>query len=202
MVRTPVLEIRYAGDELLTELADLAAGGIHEPGTMPFSIPWTLATSPQLERSSLKFWWGQRASWSPDRWQFTGAVIVKGRPVGVQDLMAENFSTTRSVSTGSWLGAAFQRQGIGKEMRSAILHLAFEGLGAAIADSSAFEDNVASLATSRALGYVDNGDEVVSRLGRPARMVRLKLARGIWGQQRRDDIEVLGLDRCREWFGA
>jgi len=43
---------------------------------------------------------------------------------------------------------AHQGQGIGREMREAILHLAFAGLGAQEALSGAFEDNVSSLATS------------------------------------------------------
>ncbi len=43
-------------------------------------------------------------------------------------------------------------------MREAMLHLAFAGLGAEEALSGAFEDNTASLATSRAIGYVENGE--------------------------------------------
>ena len=96
--------------------------------------------------------WRHRANWSPDNWTFTGAVFVDGKPVGVQDLEAEHFRAVRSVETGSWLGRAHQGQGLGREMREAILHLAFAGLGAEEALSGAFEDNAASLATSRAVG--------------------------------------------------
>ena len=81
-----------------------------------------------------------------------------GQPVGVQDLGAEHFRAVRSVETGSWLGRAHQGQGLGREMREAILHLAFAGLGAEEALSGAFEDNAASLATSRAVGYEENGE--------------------------------------------
>ena len=70
----------------------------------------------------------------------------------MQDIGAENFRAVRSVETGSWLGRAHQGQGIGREMREAVLHLAFAGLGAEEALSGAFEDNAASLATSRAVG--------------------------------------------------
>jgi RimJ/RimL family protein N-acetyltransferase len=50
--------------------------------------------------------------------------------VGVQELWAENFAELRKVATGSWLGLKHQGQGIGIEMRSAVLHLAFACLGA------------------------------------------------------------------------
>jgi hypothetical protein len=62
---------------------------------------------------------------------------------------AQDFSLLRSVGTGSWLGTEYQGQGIGKEMRSAVLHLAFAGLGAQIARSGAYFDNEASLRVSR-----------------------------------------------------
>ena len=73
-------------------------------------------------------------------------------------MQGHNFASLRSVETGSWLGRAFQGQGLGKEMRQAILHLAFEGLGAEEAHSGAFHDNAPSLATSRSVGYAENGE--------------------------------------------
>ena len=80
-----------------------------------------------------------------------------GSPIGVQDLEAD-IRAVRSVETGSWLGRAHQGQGLGRKMREAILHLAFAGLGTAEALSGAFEDNVASLAMSHAVGYEENGE--------------------------------------------
>lgn len=202
VIRTPRLEVRYPDDALLVELAALAAKGIHGPDEMPFYSPWTRAEPPDLERSSLKFWWGQRARWSSTSWTFAGAVIVDGQPVGAQDLTGEHFAVTKTVKTGSWLGRASQGKGIGKEMRAAVLHLAFAGLGAERALSGAFEDNRASIAVSRALGYVENGDEIHDREGRPARIIGFKLTREDWERSRREDVEIIGLDVCREWFGA
>lgn len=201
-IRTPRLEVRYPDDALLGELAAVATQGIHDPDQMPFYSPWTRAEPSELEASSLKFWWGQRASWAPEQWAFSGVVLVGDRVVGAQDLMADHFAVTKSVKTGSWLGQAFQGQGIGKEMRAAVLHLAFAGLGAERAISGAFEDNPASLAVSRSLGYVENGDEIVSREGRRARVIGLRLMRAAWERTRRQDIEVVGLDACRSWFGV
>lgn len=202
VVRTPRLELRYPDDALLAELAAVAAEGVHDPDHMPFLQPWTRASSPDLERDALKFWWGQRAGWSPEGWNFTAAVVVGGRPVGVQDVGARAFAVTRAVGTGSWLGRRHQGRGIGTEMRAAVLHLAFAGLGAELATSGAFEDNAASRAVSRRLGYEENGYAVRDREGRPAREIRFALTRTRWEATRRDDIVVEGLDACRAWFGA
>ena len=101
---------------------------------------------------------GTEPNWSADKWTFTGAAFVDGEPIGIQDMAAEHFRAVRSVESGSWLGRAHQGRGLGREMREAMLHLAFEGLGAEEALSGAFEDNAASLATSRAIGYEENGE--------------------------------------------
>ena len=74
--------------------------------------------------------------------------------------------------------------------------------GAQLAYSGSFEDNPASFEVSRSIGYVENGDEIRDREGKPARLVRLKLTREVWEQSRRDDIEFVGLEGCLDWFGA
>ena len=73
--------------------------------------------------------------------------------VGLQELMAKDFAVTRTVETGSWLGAAHQGDGIGTEMREAVLQFAFDHLKATRADSGAFVDNPRSLRVSEKLGY-------------------------------------------------
>ena len=200
-IRTPRLEIRLPTDDDLYRLLAAIDAGIHDPGTMPFSIPWTDAAPPARHRQSLQWWWSQRARWDPADWSFTGAVFVDGSPVGVQDLAATWFTVLRTVSTGSWLGQAHQGRGLGKEMRAAILHLAFDGLGAGEAHTGAFADNLASLSVSRSLGYVENGHEVVLRRGQPTRLIRFCLDRETWSRHRRADIVVSGLESCREMFG-
>jgi len=200
-VRTPRLEIRYPTDDDLCRLTAVIDEGIHDPDTMPFLIPWTDEPPPQRQRGSFQWWWSKRAQWRPEDWTFAGAVFVDGEPVGAQDLLAKNFGPLRTVRTGSWLGRPWQGRGLGKEMRAAILHLAFEGLGATEANSEAFHDNAASLGTSRSLGYEDNGLETVLRRGTPDRMVRLRLTRADWLRRRRDDIAIDGLEACRDQFG-
>jgi RimJ/RimL family protein N-acetyltransferase len=127
------------------------------------------------------------------------AVIAGGVVVGTQDVNAERFAMLRAANTGSWLGRDHQGQGIGKEMRAAVLHLAFEGLGAVVAYSGAWHDNAASQGVSRALGYEENGDLIRPRLDKPDRMINLKLPRQKW--QRRDDITIENLEPCLEMFG-
>ncbi len=199
---TPRLEIRLPTDDDLPGLVDEIVAGVHSTATMPFTKEWTDVRSPLRERESLQWWWRQRAEWSARKWIFTGAVFVDGKPVGVQDVGAENFAALRAVETGSWIGLRHQGHGIGKEMRAAILHLAFAGLGAIEAGSGAWHDNAHSLGVSRALGYERNGESLALRRGRPERQIRLRLTRDTWESARRDDIEIEGLEPCLELFGA
>jgi RimJ/RimL family protein N-acetyltransferase len=200
VVRTPRLEVRVPREDEFEALIEVVDGGIHQPGTMPFFVPWTEVEPRQRARQAAQFWWGQRARWSPEDWAFTGAVFVDGHPVGVQELSAKRFGAVRSVETGSWLGLAHQGQGLGREMREAVLHLAFEGLGAEEALSGAFEDNPSSLATSRAVGYEENGEALEPRRDGVGRTVRFRLSRARWERRRRRDVEISGLGDCLEMF--
>ena len=200
-IETPRLVLSYPTDADLGALNAVADQGIHDPDLMPFAIPWTDDPPDLRRRNSLQFWWGTRSAWKPTQWVLPFMVTADNEIVGAQDLHATDFAITHQVGTGSWLGRRYQGRGIGKEMRSAMLHFAFHGLGAEQATSAAFDDNPASLAVSRALGYVDNGDEVVARRGRPARLIRLRLDRATWQRNRRDDIRIHGLEPCLPMFG-
>jgi RimJ/RimL family protein N-acetyltransferase len=195
-VRTPRLELRYPDDDELCTLAHLAAEGVHDPTTMPFSVPWTRVESPELERNALQHHWGRRASLTRDDWSLPLVVFDADELVGVQDVSAKQFAVRRTVETGSWLVRRAHGRGVGTEMRAAVLHLAFAGLGAEEAHSGSFVDNPASAAVSRHLGYGPNGEEIVEREGVPARMQRWVLSRARWAPQRRDDIALEGLDDC------
>ncbi len=200
VVRTPRLELRLLREEEFADLVGLVDGGIHDPATMPFFVPWTDVEPRQRAREAAQWMWRHRANWSPHNWTLTCGAFVGGRSVGVQDLGAEHFRAVRSVETGSWLGRAHQGLGLGREMREAILHLAFAGLGAEEALSGAFEDNTASLATSRAVGYDENGEARGRRRDGSGRTLRFRLARDAWEQRRRSDIEILGLEECLDMF--
>lgn len=200
-VRTPRLELRYPDDDDITSLAALAAQGIHPPDYMPFSQPWSRAPLGELEPNTLRHFWQVRAETTPAKWVLPFAVVVDGQVVGVQDMHTHDFALLRVLETGSWLGQAHQGKGIGKEMRVAILHLAFEGLGAERAQSSAREDNASSIGVSRALGYEDNGDEVLVVDGEAQREIRFVMTRDRWRDRRRDDIVIEGLAPCLAFLG-
>ena len=199
-IRTQRVEIRLPRDDVLEELGRLALKGIHDSTLMPFLHPWTDEPSPQLERGVMQWGWRHRAEWSPLDWSFNGAVFVNGEVVGVQSLMAKDFASLRSVKTGSWLGIEHQGMGIGKEMRSAILHFAFESLGALEANSGGFVDNPASLAVSRSLGYEESGRRPVTRRGIPAELIDLHLDRSTWRRIARTKVDVSGFESCRDFF--
>ena len=199
-IRTPRVELRFPDDEALVALAGLAAEGIHEPDRMPFYVPWTRATSPALERGVLQHLWLSRASLAPDHWKLPFVVYEDARPVGVQELSATHYPVIRSVESGSWLVQRAQGRGLGTEMRAAVLHLAFDGLGAAEAHSASFEDNPASQRVSLANGYQDNGSALFDREGQATRTVKWRLTREDWLARRRDDITIVGLDACREFL--
>jgi RimJ/RimL family protein N-acetyltransferase len=201
-IETPRLSMTYPRDEDLGALNLVAAEGIHDRALMPFDIPWTDAPPEERPRNSLQYWWGLRAGWRPRDWHLVVVVRVDGHVVGAQDLLATDFAVRREVTTGSWLGQAYQGRGIGKEMRAAMLHLAFAGLGADRAVSAAFETNAASLGVSRALGYVDNGVDIKAPRGVPMRQIRLLLTRQAWEQNRRQDIQIQDLEPCLAMFGA
>jgi RimJ/RimL family protein N-acetyltransferase len=195
-ITTPTLELRYPDDDDLVALAYLAAEGIHDPATMPFFVPWTRAESPDLERGVLQFGWRRRSLLTRDDWSLPLMVCADGEPVGVQDIYAKQFPMRRTVESGSWLVQRAQGRGIGTEMRAAVLHLAFAGLGAEEAHSGSFVDNPASAAVSRHNGYEPNGEEIREREGEPARLQRWVLTRAKWTPHRRDDITIEGLDAC------
>ncbi|WNI24665.1 GNAT family N-acetyltransferase [Streptomyces sp. ITFR-16] len=200
-IRTPRLELRLPGLELLDELGAVAADGVHAPDAMPFTVPWTDGPPAERGRAVFQHVLSTIAGWSADDWHLSLAVLHEGRVVGRQDLMAKNFAVTGQVETGSWLGLAHQGRGIGTEMRAAVLHLAFAGLGAATAVSAAMTDNPRSLGVSRRLGYQPDGLSVAALRGEPVTLQRLRPERGRWEEHRTAEVTVEGLDDCREMFG-
>ena len=107
-ITTPRLELRIPDDEDLVELFEAARAGIHPADEMPFGIPWTdgIAGAGRARRASSPST-GRRAARSPRRsWSLPFAVVADGRVVGTQELMAEAFPGSRSVSSGSWLTAS------------------------------------------------------------------------------------------------
>lgn len=169
----------------------------------PYDDPMSLYESdPQVRvQRWMQGIWRGRGTVEPNFWRLYFVVVVDGRPVGMQDLIGDRFATHRTVITFSWLAASARQRGVGREMRQAILHLAFDGLGAREATSEAFLDNCGSNGVSRALGYQENGISWATRENQPAQMQRWLLNRETWQQRRRDDIILTGAERSRELLG-
>lgn len=194
-MHTPNLELQPLRETHMPALLELVAGGIHDPATMPFEVPFTDRPSPQRERESVAFWLGCWAGVSVDGWRLPFAAVLDGTCVGLQDVAAVAFGERRTVETGSWLGRQHQGRGLGREMRAAVLHLAFGKLGAARAESAAFDDNEASIRVSQVLGYRPIGERMVDRRGEPARQVCFAMDRSDWegSPAAALDVEVRGV---------
>jgi RimJ/RimL family protein N-acetyltransferase len=200
-VATPRLVLRPPTDDDFPGLLDAIDAGIHDPGEMPFSIPWTDAEPAARRRSAIQHWWSVRASFSPQDWHVPFAVFRDGEAIGYQDLFAVSFPALRAVKSGSWLTRAAQGQHLGREMRAAVLTFAFDVLGTEVAESAAWFDNRASLAVSRVLGYEPNGTRRMLRRGVPTDMVDLRLTRERWQATRLElEVDVRGFDGCRHMF--
>lgn len=203
-VSTPRLVLRVPSEGELLTLAERAAGRVLPAEERTFMGPWTQLPSPEFERSFMQFHWGTRASWTADAWLLELGVYPHGEleATGMVGLHGTHFPRQRSMITGSWLLPEWRGRRLGVEARAAALHLAFTGLGAREARSSAHPDNAPSHAVSRSLGYRPDGTEPFPAGGEEAvTMTRLLLTREQWLTQRREDITITGLDDCRELFG-
>ncbi|MCC5035158.1 GNAT family N-acetyltransferase [Streptomyces sp. WAC 00631] len=200
-ITTPRLELRVPDIALLDALAAVAADGVHDPAEMPFSFPWTDGTPEERGRSTFQHVLRTVAEWSPDKWTLSLAVLCDGRVVGRQDMVTSDFAVTREGETGSWLGMAHQGKGIGTEMRAAVLHLAFERLGARAMTTGAMTDNPRSIAVSRKCGYRPDGETVLAVRGEARTLRRMRLDRAGWEARRTVPVEVHGLEPCRELLG-
>lgn len=195
------LTLRAIDDELLPELCDLAARGIHAPDEMPFYFPWTDVPRDELLRNTAAWHWRARSDFRPQRWDLQLAVLVDDTLVGCQGLATENFLVTRTGETGSWLGLAHQGMGIGTRMRQAICALAFDHLDFVEVTSGAFLDNPSSLAVSRKVGYQPNG---VRRLKRREGELALNQSLVVTPEtfvRGTDPVEVEGLEAFRDFIG-
>ncbi len=202
-VTTPRIELVGATDALLEELLPLVRDGQAAADPPPYDDPMSLYEQDPTARVDkwLQAAWRARGSATADSWRLAFAVVVEGRPVGMQDLIGIHFETLRTVTSFSWLAAGARGTGVGSEMRQAILHLAFAGLDAAEATSDAFADNIGSNRVSEKLGYRRNGIDWATRQGAPGVLQRWRLPRSDWMASRRTDIALHGVDDCKAALG-
>ncbi len=201
-LRTERLELRLPNEDEIVGLCAVAQAGIHPPDEMPFGFAWTDKPSPRFEREYIQHHWKSRADWTPAAWSLELGVFLDGHPIGCQELFARDFALMRRVGTGSWLGAPHQGRGLGREMRTAVLALAFDGLGAEVAETEAFFDNPASAGVSRALGYEPNGLGRIAPRGVARDTQQFRMTRELWSGRLRPPVIIEGLEQCLDLFGA
>ena len=200
-VRTPRLELRLATRTELRALGELAQRGIHDPAVMPFGVAWTDDSDrPGFVEEGIEHHDARLREWQPDNWTLNLIAFHHGHPAGVQSVRGERFAERRTVDTGSWLGREFQGQGLGTEMRSAALYLAFEGLAATVATSGAIAGNPQSLGVSRKLWYEVVGAHMVSPRGEPLEHTDLELRRENFRSP--VPVELVALAPLLPLFGA
>ena len=203
LIRTSRLELRAATDERLEALAPLVAAGQAMADPPPWDDPSPFYEPDPEDRVNgwLQAVWRGRGTVRPDAWRLYFVAFVDDEPVGQQDLTGHDFNDFGTVESTSWIATDHRGRGLGTEMRAAILHLAFDGLGAREAHSEGAVDNAASNAVSGRLGYEPNGVSWATHRGKPVMGQRWRLTRERWLPGRRDDIELDGIDACRRTLG-
>lgn len=199
-LRTPRLELRFPTERELGQLAQIAADGISKPGQRTFLTPWPELPPKQRGLFVIQNHWGSKADWESTGWVLNLGVFAGEQPIGMVSLRGKEFSILREVTTGSWLGLNFQRQGYGTEARTALLHLAFEHLGAFAARTEVFQENAPSQGVSRKLGYQPDGISRDVLDGRVIVSDRLRLTREDWQRGSYSSVDVAGFDQCRHFF--
>ncbi|MDQ3112589.1 MAG: GNAT family N-acetyltransferase [Actinomycetota bacterium] len=147
-------------------------------------------------------YWRAYGTWRLESWRLQFTVWHGGERIGVQALEGDDFRELRTVDTFSWLVAEARGRGLGRQMRVAVLALAFGPMDAEAAITSAWHDNHPSLGVSRALGYQPNGESRHAHGDRVDRMVHLRLVRADWlASGRGADVIIDGFDPCRPLLG-
>ena len=201
-LRTDRLELRWPDEEELVALGRLAETGVHGPDEMPFLVPWTDGIGePGFIDRFVAYHEGLRSEWTPESWSLEFGVWAADELIGVQGMTAREFGSGREVKTGSWLAQRFHGRGFGTEMRAAVLELAFHGLGAEAAVSSALDGAGASMRVSEKLGYVGDGDSWVEVRGERRLDHRMRVTRDRWIDRERISVRLSGLEPCIPLFG-
>jgi RimJ/RimL family protein N-acetyltransferase len=206
----PLFDLRITAPDLILRPmreADL--------GTVSDLLPEDLELDPAATRYAIgdehrsrgiithQAYWKAYGTWQPSAWLLGFVVLSGGQIVGFQELEGNDFVLLRTVDTSSFLIPSVRGRGFGKQMRRAVLTLAFGPLQAAAAITSAWHDNHASLGVSRALGYQPNGESRHARDDGADIMVHLRLRREDWlAADLGVGVEISGFEPCRFLFGV
>lgn len=197
---TPDLELRPMTEADQSALADLLPDDVElDPAATSYPVDERTGRGMVVFQS----YWKAYGTWSPGAWRLPFAVFAAGELIGAQELEGNDFPVLRTVDTSSFLVPSARGHGLGKQMRRAVLGLAFGPMVARAAITSAWHDNHASLGVSRALGYRPNGEALQRREpGGVDVMVHLRLVRADWlAGAVADQVTCTGFEPCRPLFG-
>jgi len=198
-LRTADLELRPLTESDLAPLADLLPADVElDPDATTYAIDARTQRGVVIHQT----YWRAYGTWRPQEWRLNFAVTAGGRLIGNQELEGNDFAALRTVDTSSFLAPEARGHGFGKQMRRAVLALAFGPMRAQAAITSAWHDNHASLGVSRALGYLPNGASLHRRGDVVDEFTHLRLTRAGWlAGGAREPVAISGYEPCRPFFG-
>lgn len=123
---TPELDLRPMTEADLPSLVAILPDDLDQN---PAAVRFDVARRTQRAVTMVQSYWVSRGSWRPDAWNLMFAVCREGSLVGAQSLEAEDFAALRTVDSWSFLDTTSRGLGFGKQMRQAILSLAFRADG-------------------------------------------------------------------------
>ncbi|MGJ9372453.1 GNAT family N-acetyltransferase [Nesterenkonia sp. CF4.4] len=214
-IESPRLVMRVVREADFPAYAAAAASGVTHTSRNPFRHPWNEKGPEDLVKGSLPFLWSTRSAIGPDHWHLALGVFLKvaddarggaaeesGTLIGMQDCYAQDWTVLRTISSGSWLRADRQGEGVGTEARAAMLLWAFDHFGAEYAESGAYTWNERSRRVSETLGYFTSGTRRVpdAHGEKPEwehmfRLPKNDLLRPRW------QIQVTGNDALKSFYG-
>ena len=163
-VRTPVLELRYIDDALATELAQLAARGIHDLTSCHSRFRGR--TSPHRDSSVLRCSGiGRLAETSAAHWHLTLAAIVDGIAIGMTKPRRRPFCDVARVRERLVARSRTPRTRLGQGDARGHVASRLRGARSRCATTGAWQDNGPSLGVTRSLGYSTQGSRRAVRRG-------------------------------------
>lgn len=196
---TADLELRPMAEADQVVIAELLPDDVEQdPAATTYGVDQRTGRGIAVHQS----YWKAYGNWRPDAWRLNFVVRAAGEVVGAQELEGNDFPTLRTVETASFLVPAVRGRGLGKQMRAAVLGLAFGPMEAQGAVTEAWHDNHASLGVSRALGYRPNGESLRRRGEGVDTMVGMRLRRADWlANSGGAQVEISGFEPCCPLFG-
>ena len=179
-VKTPRLELRIPESGAWSVFAAEIAGRVVPAESAHFVGSWAQLVPPESEEAFVAARERTLGACTRKRWGIELGAFDRSRLVGQASLYARDWSASREVITASLVHPEHRGRGLGTEMRSGVLALAFTVLGADVAWSGASFDNVASNRVSEKLGYEHLGEQAKRTGGGEMRFTRLRLTAQAW----------------------